>query len=84
MCSSLTQVKTSIKKMQHRLTTYSVIRGRDILFVLSWVAVIHFAVTFMANSWTLSPAHTGCVCASTNPANKVEKRKMLRRCLTVS
>lgn len=70
--------------MQHRLTTYSVIRGRDILCVLSWVAVIHFAVTFMANSWTLSPAHTGCVCASTNPANKVEKRKMLRRCLTVS
>lgn len=69
--------------MQHRLTAYSIIRGGT-LFVLSRVAVIHFAVTFMANSWTLSPAHTGCVCASTNPANKVEKRKMLRQCLTVS
>lgn len=45
--------------------------------MLSWVAVIHFAVTFMANSWTLSPAHTGCVCASTSPATKVEKGKML-------
>ena len=29
------------------------------------------ALTFMANSWTLSPAHTGCVCASTRPATQV-------------
>lgn len=34
------------------------------------------AVTFIANSWTLSPAHTGWVCASTKPA--IDKTVLLK------